>query len=91
MAESYQAARADNPEILNGLDIYFFVADFSLNQNSFQQVSRWSLLLSFLCVGWSAVIVVVGGRAFAAAATYCRTRLSASPLPPQLLLLLLLR
>lgn len=38
MAESYQAARANSPEILNGLDIYFFVADFSQNQMSFQQV-----------------------------------------------------
>ena len=38
MAESYQAAKADTPDILNGLDIYFFVADFSVNQQSFQQV-----------------------------------------------------
>lgn len=40
MAESYQAAKAETPEVLNGLDIYFFVADFSQNQMSFQQVSH---------------------------------------------------
>ncbi|CAN0327688.1 unnamed protein product, partial [Hapterophycus canaliculatus] len=39
MAESYQAIKADNPEALNGVDIYFFVADFSNNQMPFQRVS----------------------------------------------------
>eukprot|EP00752_Nemacystus_decipiens_P006351 g5725.t1 len=38
MAESYQATKANNPEVLNDLDIYFFVADFSVNQNSFYQL-----------------------------------------------------
>lgn len=38
MAESYKAARAATPEVLKGTDIYFFVADFSRNQGSFQRV-----------------------------------------------------
>ncbi|CAM9913881.1 unnamed protein product [Scytosiphon promiscuus] len=38
MAESYQATKADNPDSLNGVDIYFFVADFSHNQMAFQKL-----------------------------------------------------
>ncbi|CBN74884.1 conserved unknown protein [Ectocarpus siliculosus] len=38
MAESYQAARANTPETLNGVDVYFFVADFGQNQLPFQKL-----------------------------------------------------
>lgn len=43
MAESYKAARENEPESLKGADIFFFVADFSRNQRSFQQLGLQSV------------------------------------------------
>ncbi|CAM9243333.1 unnamed protein product [Laminaria digitata] len=43
MAESYKAARQNAAEDLKGVDIYFFVADFSRNQRSFQQLGLQSV------------------------------------------------
>lgn len=38
LAESYQTAKADTPEVLKAADIFFFVADFTLNQGAFHKV-----------------------------------------------------
>ncbi|CAM9092064.1 unnamed protein product [Pylaiella littoralis] len=43
MAESYQVAKAKTPEILNEIDIYFFVADYGQNRGSFQKLGLQSV------------------------------------------------
>lgn len=69
MAESYQAARADTPETLNGVDVYFFVADFGQNQLPFQRVSLAGVVMVSACSEYPVLfgllmmlVVVVSGE-----------------------------